>query len=272
MSNTESAPRFVGAVANAVTILRSLAHNSEPSGVAAISRNSGVSVSTCFNILRTLTNERLVMFDAVEKTYRIGMGVLELSIPLLGASHADLIRPELARLAEQHKVLICLWNVTEDERILLIDRIFAAGTVRVDMSPGSRLPAFAGAVGRCYAAIRNLNCAELKLRFDKLQWQSPPAFRDYTKEVDEAKKNGFAFDFGHLFSGIDTAGAVITDTAGKPRLGLSGIAISGQVQSREMDRLGTDLRDTADWVSETLFGSTSGARRSNRLFLGRRQG
>jgi DNA-binding IclR family transcriptional regulator len=88
----DPSPKNVGAVANAVSILRSLAQLSEPAGVALIARNTGVSVSTCFNILRTLSSERLVDFDPEAKTYRIGMGVLELSVPLLGANQADLIR------------------------------------------------------------------------------------------------------------------------------------------------------------------------------------
>src|SRR6266478_8808986 len=141
-ANQDLAPNFVGAVGNAVSILRSLAHSSEPAGVAAIARNAGVSVSTCFNILRTLASERLVVFDPESKAYRIGLGMLEFSVPLLGANQADVIRPELKRLAGERSCLICLWQLTENDRILLIDRVSPPRTVRVDISHGSRLPAF----------------------------------------------------------------------------------------------------------------------------------
>ncbi|MFC5421481.1 MULTISPECIES: IclR family transcriptional regulator [Bosea] len=263
-------PKIVGAVANAVSILRSLAQMSEPAGVAVIARDTGVSVSTCFNILRTLSTERLVDFDAEAKTYRIGLGVLELSLPLLGANQADLIRPELARLSGEHKSLLCLWQVTDGERIVLVDRVSTAKTVRVDMSDGSRLPTFVGAVGRCYAALRNLPRDELKLRFDALQWQAPPSFEDYAADVEKARRDGYAFDLGQLFKGLEIAAAVVTDAEGRPRLGISGISIAGQLSREDIERLGVDLRDSADWISEALFGVSRGVRQSERRLAGGR--
>lgn len=263
-------PKIVGAVANAVSILRSLAQMSDPAGVAVIARDTGVSVSTCFNILRTLSAERLVDFDAEAKTYRIGLGVLELSLPLLGANQADLIRPELARLSGAHKSLLCLWQVTEGERIVLVDRVSMAKTVRVDMSDGSRLPTFVGAVGRCYAALRNLPRNELKLRFDALQWQAPPSFEDYVSDVERARRDGYAFDLGQLFKGLEIAAAVVTDAEGRPRLGISGISIAGQLSREDIERLGVDLRDSADWISEALFGASRGLRQSERRLAGGR--
>ncbi len=263
-------PKNVGAVANAVSILRSLAQLSEPAGVAVIARETGVSVSTCFNILRTLSSERLVDFDPETKTYRIGMGVLELSVPLLGANQADLIRPELKRLSGEHNSLICLWQITEGERIVLVDRISTARTVRVDMSDGSRLPTYVGAVGRCYAALRNLPLDELKSRFETLQWQAPPSFDAYAADVEKARRDGYAFDFGQLFIGLEIAAAIVTDPTGKPRLGISGISIAGQLSRENIERLGADLRDSADWISEALFGVSRGVRQSERRLAGGR--
>lgn len=258
------APKFVGAVGNAVSILRSLAQASEPSGVAAIARDAGVSVSSCFNILRTLASERLVVFDAETKAYRIGLGMLEFSVPLLGVRQADLIRPELERLAGECNCLICLWQLTEKDRIVLVDRVSTARTVRVDMSYGSRLPAFVGAVGRCYAAHKNLRRAELAKRFAKLQWQDPPSFDDYAADVEQAQRNGFAFDFGRLFIGLEIAASLVTDTNGKARFGVSGIAIAGQMSRPALNALAADLRTTANYISETLFGVAQRSRQSER--------
>lgn len=264
----DPSPKNVGAVANAVSILRSLAQMSEPAGVAVIARDSGVSVSTCFNILRTLSSERLVDFDPEAKTYQIGMGVLELSLPLLGANQADLIRPELKRLSGEHNSLICLWQITESERIVLVDRVSTARTVRVDMSDGSRLPTYVGAVGRCYAAIRGLPADHLKTHFDQLQWQSPPSFEAYATDVERARRDGYAFDFGQLFIGLEIAAAIVTDPTGKPRLGISGISIAGQLSRENIERLGVDLRNSADWISEALFGVSRGVRQSQRRLAG----
>jgi len=263
-ASQDLAPKFVGAVGNAVSILRSLAQSSEPAGVAAIARDAGVSVSTCFNILRTLASERLVVFDPANKTYRIGLGMLEFSIPLLGTKQADLIRPELERLVEERSCLICLWQVTENDRIVLIDRVANPTTVRVDMSDGSRFPAFLGAIGRCYAAHKDLKRPDLAKRFAQLQWQSPPSFDDYARDVEQAQQDGFAFDFGQLFVGLDIAAALIVDSDGKARFGISGIAIAGQMTKPSLRALATDLRDSAHYISETLFGVAQRGRHAGR--------
>ena len=260
----EIAPKFVGAVGSAVSILRSLAQSSEPTGVVAIARDSGVSVSTCFNILRTLASERLVEFDPTDKTYRIGLGMLEFSVPLLGAKQADLIRPQLERLVEERSCLICLWQVTDNDRILLVDRVANRTSVRVDMSNGTRFPAFVGAIGRCYAAHRNLKRSELAKRFAQLQWQSPPKYDEYAKDVAQAQHDGFAFDFGQLFVGLEIAASLVIDAEGKARFGISGIAIAGQMTKQSLRALATDLRDCANYISETLFGVAQRGRQTGR--------
>ncbi len=98
----------VGAVVNAIQILRHLAHADGPQGVAAIARATGISPSSAFNILRTLSNERLTSFDDAGKTYQLGLGLSELAVGFVGRSYADLIQPELERLSLAHHILIAL--------------------------------------------------------------------------------------------------------------------------------------------------------------------
>ncbi len=246
--------KFVGAVENGIVILRHLAHAAGPLGVAAIARGTDLNVSTTFNILRTLAKEGLVVFDATAKTYRIGLGVLELSAPLLGANQTDLIHPELERLSFEHKALIGLWKITPTDRIILVDRVVTVNIVRVDMALGSRLPAFVGAVGRCIAATRNLPRKELRQRFESLRWQAAPTFEEYAKDVAAVAHCGYAFDFGQLFRGLDIAGSVIRDHDGVARFGISGIAIAEQMSRTEMETLAVAIRATAARVSANLYG------------------
>lgn len=246
--------KFVGAVENAVAILRYLAHASGSLGVATIARDTGLNVSTTFNILKTLSKEGLVVFDRRTKTYRIGLGVLEFSAPLLGTDQADLFRPELEKLSVEHRSLIGLWKITPNERIVLVDRVVGLNIVRVDMSIGSRLPAFVGAVGRCVAATRRLSRSELRTRFDTLRWQDPPSFDDYAAEVEEAARRGYAFDHQQLFRGVDIAASVICDHAGEARFGLSGIVIAGQLSRGELEALAVAIRDTAQGIASSLYG------------------
>lgn len=259
MSPSPERQRDVGAVVHAIRILQHLAAAPAPQGVAAVARATGISPSTCFNILRTMSRARFVGFREADKTYRLGLGVAELAIGMIGTSHLDLIRPEIERLALNHRMLIALWRVTEDGHIVVLDRAFGADMVRVDMRVGSRLPSLIGAVGRCVAARLHLPQAELRRRFTTLRWQNAPSFETYEQEVATAGVEGWAKDVGRLYRGITTVGAVIDDQHGQPRFGISGIAIQGQHTMEDIDRLGHELREVCGYIGRALFPRTEPA-------------
>ncbi|MCC5971752.1 MAG: IclR family transcriptional regulator [Pararhodobacter sp.] len=255
MDTIETAPpqRTVNALVHALRILRHLSAKGTPEGVSAIARATEVNGSTCFNILRTLAAEGLVVFDPAAKTYRLGMGVLELAIGLLGANPGDLIRPELERLAAAHAALICLWHITDNDRLVLIERAFDPAAIRVELPPGKRLPALAGGVGRVIAAHRNYSEAELRRRFSELRWQSAPRFEDYHTSIIDAGKRGFGLDIGQLYIGVDVVGAVVCDNDGRPRYGVSSITLHGQTTAESRARIGGDLTDTCRHLGQALF-------------------
>lgn len=252
-SDAAPASKDVGAVVNAVHILRFLSGTTAPVGVAAVARGTGISPSTCFNILRTLARVRFVAFHSTDKTYTLGLAMAELAAGTIGISHAELIRPDLERLALNYDMLIVLWRVTEDGHLVLIDRAHSQTAVRVEMQLGLRVPQLVGAIGRCVAASLDLPASELRRRFSTLRWQSPPSFDSYAADVAVARERGWAMDNGHLYRGIDTVAALVTDGNRQPRFGISGITIAGQHPLERLEELGSDLREVAEIVGQSLF-------------------
>lgn len=252
-------PKSVPAVENAVKLLRRMALTSTAEGVAPMARATGLSVSTTFNILKTLTKEGIVTFEAKDKTYRIGMGILEIVAPILGANPNDLIRPLLHNLAREHSVMIALWHVTENQRIVLIDSVTPSKIVHARMETGSRLPAMIGAVGRVFAARLNVSEAKAKAEYAKLQWQAAPGFESFWRDIQEARDTGYAFDFGNLFIGLNIAAAIVSDANGHPRLGLSAITIAGQTDVETLKDAAIGLKDAARLIETNVFASAQGA-------------
>lgn len=251
----ETGPRSVGAVVHALRILRHLAGRGRPEGVTAIARATEINTSTCFNILRTLAAEGLVSFDAEAKTYRMGLGAMELAAGLIGASHTDLIRPEMERLAHASGAVIGLWHVTGDGRLVLIDRAFAPSAVRIEIAPGRRLPAYAGAVGRVVAALERPAPSALRRGFQRVRWQRPVEYADWAAEVTAAARDGYALDRGRMFAGVDSAGAAVADRSGRVRYGLSGICIEGQLAEAHLHDLGRELRGLGRRIGAALFAT-----------------
>ena len=244
----------VTAVTNALTLLRTISKYGEPVSLATLVRETGISASTSYNILRTMTHEQIISFDPDAKSYQMGIGILEFSLPVLGLNQADILRPELERLAEEHRLLLCLWNFENNNRIRLIESVAAEGIVRVAMPRGLRLPAYAGAVGRCYAAQSGLSDNELLAEFDKIIWHEPPTFEEYRRDVEEAKKLGYSFDSRQLYRGLETVSVLVKDSSDRVRFGISGIDIIGARGPDSWRDIAVSLRDRADWISEVLFG------------------
>ena len=250
---TSDAPKTVPAVENAVKILRYLAQSGRPDGAAGTARATGVNVSSAFNILRTLANEGLVNFDASTKTYAIGMEMLGLAGPLLGMSPVDVITPEMAQIADAHKVMVALWQVTDMERIVLRNSVVSDAVVHMNMRAGVRLPAQVGAVGRCYVAALETDKGKARADFETLRWQVAPKFEDYWADIQACKELGYAADHGNLYRGVRIVAAICCDATGKPRLGLSSINIEGQISAPKLEEVGRSLRVLADRIEGSIL-------------------
>ncbi|WP_162787097.1 IclR family transcriptional regulator [Notoacmeibacter marinus] len=246
--------KFVPAVQNATRIMRLLAAQGEPLGATQIARETGLNVSSAFNILRTLSHEGILSFNSEAKTYRIGMGLLEFAAPLLGANPADLLRPTLAAIAHEHRVTIALWHITGNERIVLIDRFTAPNIVQVVIARNSRLPVFAGAIGRCYAAMLGLDEAATRTGYDTVRWQREPGFDSYWQDVITARQTGVARDREQLFRGLQIVATLARDAADIPRIGMSSITIAGQHDENSLEKVADALTGAADQIERCVFG------------------
>lgn len=250
----EGGPKLVPAVQNAMSIIRLLAAQGRPMGATQIARETGLNVSSAFNILRTLSHEGLLSFDPEAKTYRMGMGLMEFAVPLLGANPADVIRPVLTAIAQDHQTMIALWQITATERIVLTDRFTAPDIVHAVLAQNSRLPVFSGAVGRCYAATKGLTQAQTRKGFDTVRWQDAPSFESYWADVLKARETGTARDHSQLFRGLDIVASLARDSEGVPRLGMSSIIIAGQQTEQSLDLIATALAGAALQIERCLFG------------------
>jgi DNA-binding IclR family transcriptional regulator len=252
--SSDQPQKLVPAVQNAAKVIRLLSAKGTALGATQIARECDLNVSSVFNILRTLHHEGWLSFDEATKSYRLGMGLLTFAAPLLAASPADLVRPVVADIAERHQVMIALWHITDSERIVLIDTITADRIVQAVIARDSRLPVFAGAIGRCYAAALNLDRDTARAGFDTVRWQTDPGFDAYWSDIQSAHDSRIGFDHGNLFRGLEIVAVIALDRNGTPRMGMSSITIAGQHTMQDLERVGDDLSRAALQIEGSLFG------------------
>lgn len=255
--------REVGAVTQAAAILRAVAGSREALGVTAIARAAGVSPSTTLNILRTLVHEGFVALVPETKTYRLGLGLLEVARPLLNRSDVELLQPRLQPIATEFEATATVWQVAPDDKALLLGRIVPASGIHIEFRLATRIPAYAGAIGRAVAAAGRgaggLSRATLRARFGAIRWHVPVAFDTYLTEIETAAANGYAVDRGQLIRGVTSVAAALCDRTGRPRLVVAAHLFQGQLTEERLEALGLALRGLVAAAQPAMFGVVEGA-------------
>lgn len=249
------APKLVGALASGLKVLRYLAQAEVPVGVSQVARELDLNPSTCFNLLRTLVHEELVEFDPTRKTYTVALGLVELARGTLErASFVRLVRPHLEALAARHRVLATLCQCVGKDRVVLVGGAEHDAAIRMHMNIGQRLPRYLAALGRCMAAHSGLSRAALRQHFERLRWEQAPSFETYWREVELARKRGYAVDAGCYVRGVTTAAAPVLGADGRPVMAISAAGFSAQFKPGELRALCEDLRERAHEVSQAFAG------------------
>lgn len=236
-----------------LSILRYLSGASGAIGVTRIAKDLSLNPSTCFNLLKTLVHEGLVNFDESSKTYTIGLGLIELAKGALDrGSSVRMVRPYLQEIADEFRVTATLWQCIPGERVMLVDLVESASTIRVHMSIGQRLPMYIAALGRCIAAASALSRNQLEKKFNALRWEKKPSFEEYAKSVDQVTSKGFAVDEGNYVRGVTTVSAAVLDELSHPVMAISAVGFSAQLTQPSLDKLGSFIKTRADIISSSI--------------------
>jgi DNA-binding IclR family transcriptional regulator len=233
----------VRSVSQAFAILRLLAQRG-PLTLSVIGRETGLSPSSCFNLLRTLVAEGALERDADDKRYRLAAGWSGLA----GLRDGELerviarARPLLARFAKDHEATAGLWRVASG-RLALVALEDSGAATRIHMVEGQRQPLGGGSSGRAIAASETLDLDELERRFAVVRWQKPLSFSAYAGQVAAARKRGFAIDDGFGHAGVCSLAAVLPNA--DPAMCVTASIFAGSRNERQVDRIGRSLRELA---------------------------
>lgn len=241
------------AVARAATILRLLAGGGAGLGVSDIARKVGIVPSTCYHVLRALTDEGLVAFDVNRKTYRMGAGLVTLAREALGANNFSRVaQPHLDRLALTHGVLAIAGEIDNRDRLVVLTVARADNFVSLHVNVGSRFPSLTAATGRLVAAELNLSKVELRKRFQDLRWERAPRFAEWYEEVQRAKLDKVAVDTGRYMRGITVLATMVPKGADGVMRIIALIGLEHQMTASPLKSLREDLLETAARVGTTL--------------------
>ena len=243
------------AIARAAAILRLLGKSETPLGVNHIARALGLVPSTCLYVLRALTAEGLVAFDADTKRYSLDAGVLTLARGWLRRDQfSDLSQPVLNSIARDLGVTTLGVQIVGTDHMVVIAKAEGGSNFQLSAQIGSRFPALISATGRCLAAFGDIAEAELEWRFAQLRWDNPPAYSAWRDEVRRARALGYAVDAGHYIAGVTVIAAPVWKTAGQPSHVLVAAGITEAMERAGVTQIASVLVTASQSVSEQLSG------------------
>jgi DNA-binding IclR family transcriptional regulator len=241
----DASRKQVGAVVAGASIVDTLCKERTPLRMTTIARRLGIAPSSCFNILRTLTQEDIVSFDPKTKTYAIDMGLASIARNYLTPGGSlRVVGPWLEEFARVREVTLVIWR-RAGHHMMVVTYFDNGSAVRVHIEPGVRFPILGGAMGRIMAARGGLSHRELKQYFSRVKWEVPISFDEFMADAELAARRGWAFDPGAFNSGISTISAPIEDGGEHVDAVLSATMFSGQHDEETVETIASELCEVA---------------------------
>jgi IclR family KDG regulon transcriptional repressor len=207
----------VKSVAKVLDIFECLGAGRRPMSVSEVARSTSINVSTAHRLLQTLARRGYIEQRAETRNYALGPRLLELGSAYAG--NQDLLRaalPHLEALRDQVHETIHL-GILSDGDVVEICNASGGQPVSVSMKTGRRDPAHCTAIGK--VLLGALPPAELDRFFERpltrATARSITSRPRLMKEIERARRTGYALDEGELAEELCCIGAPIMLASGR---------------------------------------------------------
>jgi len=245
----------VVAVQRSVKILRYLARSQRPAGIREIARAIDVIPSTCMYILRTLESDGMVTLDAKSNNYSLGGALLYLAQGMV--SNNEFIKaaqPMLDQIADENNVTAVAAWLESSDRMTVVAKSNVSSNFTVNITLGSRFPAFMSATGICCAAESKLSDEQFQKKFEKLVWKNPPDFRTWLGDIAFTRENGYSVDHGRVINGVTQIAVPVFDGEATATRFLAILDFSQDLANERRQKLISLLKNAAQDLSGEYSG------------------
>ena len=209
--------RELGSVGNALRLLEALSTMSE-AGVSELSRLLGLSKPAIDRLLTTLMGSGYAEQDPDTRKYRLTIKVVAIADAVRSRiTLRQLARPYLVGLAERTRETVNL-GVYSDGSVMYLDKIPSQDVFRIEIRPGTMLPAYCTALGKAMLAhmpedrvaayLERLNAVS----YTALTTVDAPRIR---AELAEVRRLGYAVDEGEILPDVCCVATPILDRGGE---------------------------------------------------------
>lgn len=245
------------AVARAVRILEYLAHVQPEASLSDIAVALQLNKSTCFNILKSLTQSGIVVRDARFPIYRLGPKLIELgTASRRNYSYRALVKREVEPLVERYQLACLLGQLLPDDAgIVVTDRVMPSGRDVMTAPIGQVHPLSVPAMGR--AVLANRPFSEVVRLSDVLSLKGDDALEKLKVQLDHFRKIGYATSLEEHQAGVNAVAATVSGPDGEIAIVLCLLGPAAEFPSDRVHDAGQELRETARRLESALHQTSS---------------
>lgn len=230
-------PNFMTSLARGLAVIRAFSQQRKKLSIAQVSHHTGIPRAAVRRCLHTLG--RLGYVTAGERDFSLSPKILTLGHAYLSSTPLSAsAQPFLDRVANAvHES--CSLAILEDDEILYVARSAASRIMSVDLSIGSRLPAYCTSMGRVLLA--SLSSAELAAYLGrvKLLALTPHTLttRDkLMKALESVHRDGYSIVDQELEIGLRSIAVPVTDASGRTVAAMNIGAQASRAAARLMEQ------------------------------------
>jgi DNA-binding IclR family transcriptional regulator len=245
-----SAPYKAPIVKKAFLVLRLLSKSDRGLTVSDLARQLKIGKSTVLGIVSALEDAGAVARDEATKRYSLGLTLFELG-SAVGAriDLKDLARPHMEALMEKTGESVFL-GARSGDAVTILDTVESTKDLKITAPVGTRIPLLAGAIGKAFLA----SLPAERVRVGKLRRFTPNSITDvgrYLREVDKARRDGYALDDEEYIRGV-RAVAVIIANGGSRTSAIWVVGFTPSMSGEKMKRIAEETKRTADAIGRSL--------------------
>jgi IclR family acetate operon transcriptional repressor len=248
----------VPALRSAVAILRFLRdRRNEPATMSEFTRALAMNGSTCFNLLKTLEDERLVAYDARTKGYTLGIELVELASVVDG--HRQVVDVALRRAAAlvSDIELTCLVVRPTEDRFLVVGKVDSPKSIKVTVAVGTSFPANASVLAKSYYAFQDDHVVDAMLARHGLPAYLPNTITDaevFKTQLAHVRERGFAESLAEYWQDHNAVASPIFDGDGGVSHLLVLVGFAFELCEDTVETMGARLREAAEQITVELGG------------------
>lgn len=247
----------IKSIEKALDVLEFLSGNQSEIGIAEISKQLNMGLSTVHRVLSTLKYRGYIIQNKKNAKYRLGIKLFELGCEVQNTkSLIRIIRPYLGKLLKMTNETANL-AILEGKDVVYLDTFGSSEILRTEIIPGTRTPAHCTALGK--AILAHLSDSEFNYLYQSnesiisLTSKSISSLGDLKKELKKVKEQGYALDREEYKIGINCISVPILNINGEAIAAISLTSPASRFTIEKMEDAKNKLMIVSKEISESFY-------------------